>query len=440
MIFPKSKRLHHGYFENLPFYISLSIAFLSHGDTFFMEKRFDILHPLIILPSSIIAFFCIALYAYHDASVSQFLDFKMTEDVFIYAFLGLFFLLLGALLGGRYGGKFFLGPKIMIYLFLSVLIYDVLGIAGFVAVFFVLLFSDVIRREYYVGFFSKILLAIGIIFGALCFYFLGGIPLFNMALRGNAHNGFFIVSNFSYAAGMCFLMPSLSRRKAYVLLFFSGLFFSLWGYRNDVFEIVAMGIFVMYYTRKLSLGGLILMVSLFFSILLILGTYQTESTGQAWRIDNPLSLLLYRFGFTLGIFSKITANASLRDWVTRGILWHISGLRPTVLVGKEIAGYEAKINSTIFGPSLFDGGILELALVFLAVGFIMGYLSSLKKSDYNIAIYGFALAIVLGTVEIGFYFYDMIIISVAFFLALPRISEIFPILDLDQIKRKIFNS
>jgi hypothetical protein len=115
-------------------------------------------------------------------------------------------------------------------------------------------------------------------------------------------------------------------------------------------------------------------------------------------------------------------------------------LRPTALVGKEIAGYEVKINSTIFGPSLFDGGILELALVFLAVGFIMGYLYSLKKSDYNIAIYSFALAIVLGTVEIGFYFYDMIIISIVFFLALPRIAEIFPILDLDEIRRKIFNS
>jgi len=126
------------------------------------------------------------------------------------------------------------------------------------------------------------------------------------------------------------------------------------------------------------------------------GSFIISSLDQDWHLS-PISLLFYRMGFTTHMFDLACDAAGI--WGSlHGQIWTLPSTSP--LIGEILVG-EGNITTTIMGPLILDGGVLELpVMAFIGASINSLYRFSGRFSNY-IPLYAIFFSILLISIEIS---------------------------------------
>lgn len=262
---------------------------------------------------------------------------------------------------------------------------------------------------------------IGIFLQGLNIYLLGGIPLFSGYLKSNACTHLWVISYLIFLPSINILIAKFNKKEYYFLFFVGLLLFAITGYRTTTLAIVLSVFITSYYTRKLKLMDFLIFTSIILILGISIGYVAVKSIEwQHWNL-NPLELVFYRAGFTLGVLDKIipiqgSTGGEVFYYTLTGFFKSVD---PRVIVGNTALGYKSCITSTIFGPALLDFGYTALAIQMFLIGLIlkmMHNVQKIKKGVYT-ALYAIILAHTLIWIETGptdlivWIFYIMAVIS-----------------------------
>ena len=241
---------------------------------------------------------------------------------------------------------------------------------------------------------------------------IGKLPLIAPELREISLTPLFVL-------GYSFVLISnnfglLKEKYPFNLIFpvISLLLFTLYGFRTYIIILVLSSIVTLYLTGNkqktvvyFGLIGLILTIALGYITVLLL--------PQNWKL-NPFELLWYRFTFTFDIFDKIcatvkfslTGNYSLLAETTTG---HI--------ISQNILNYSHNITSTVFGPPIFDGGLVEVSIFTLLTSIsLFNLYKKTKNNKLLVPYYGLVLSIFLVSIEISPYPLILLLIPLSFYI------------------------
>jgi len=187
--------------------------------------------------------------------------------------------------------------------------------------------------------------------------------------------------------------------------------FALYGFRTYILILIISSIVTLYLTgdkEKTVYFGLIGLIST-----IILGYITVLLLPQNWKL-NPFELLWYRFTFTFDVFDKIC------NTVRFNLLGNYSLLTETTtgyIISQKILNYSHNITSTIFGPPIFDGGIIEVSIFSLFVSMSLFKLyKATKNNSLLIPYYGLILSIFLVSIEISPYPLILLLIPLSFYI------------------------
>jgi hypothetical protein len=240
-----------------------------------------------------------------------------------------------------------------------------------------------------------------------------GVPLFDSELRKGYVDAVFIFGYSFLFLGLTFMTRHWDTH--YIVLLFAGslVLLSLFTYRVYVIELVIVVVVSLYMLKKVKLLHVAASGIPLFLLVLLLGYIGVSY--QSWKL-NVIELFFYRPAFTLGVLSRIVHEAGYSGIAHGGLWLHIQS---TVVIGPYLFGYESNITSTIMGPLIFDGGIVELGLMaFFGAGVHTLYRKALADES-RVPYYAVLMAMVLVGVDVSF----IPSIVILFFAGLYLVSE-----------------
>jgi len=131
-------------------------------------------------------------------------------------------------------------------------------------------------------------------------------------------------------------------------------------------------------------------------VLVGLGTITTLLLPQDWHLSGA-SLVLYRIGFTTHMLDEACRMAGWSG-ILHGEIWRMTATSP--LVGEIVAG-SGNITTTILGPLVIDGGLVEMPLMAFAGATLNTLYSRARSAPEFVPYYALVLAILLISIEIS---------------------------------------
>ncbi|KYC52992.1 MAG: hypothetical protein AMQ22_00470 [Candidatus Methanofastidiosum methylothiophilum] len=194
--------------------------------------------------------------------------------------------------------------------------------------------------------------------------------------------------------------------------FISLILFALYGFRTYIVILILSSIVTLYLTDKkqktvyFGLIGLILTIALGYITVLLL--------PQNWKLD-PFELLWYRFTFTFDVFDKICTTVRFNLFGDYSLLTETT---TGYIISQKILNYSHNITSTIFGPPIYDGGIVEVCIfsLFISISLFKLY-GELKNNNILIPYYGLIISIFLVSIEISPYPLILLLIPLSLYIA-----------------------
>lgn len=248
---------------------------------------------------------------------------------------------------------------------------------------------------------EKLLLALAVvalILQALNLVMLGGIPLFDSALKANATTNIWRVAYPLFLITLNLLLARYYDRKYLALIIIGALIFGLNGYRTSVLGIMGSSFITLYYLNKISRRFAIIFIAAIAAGIMAVGYIASQSIAtQHWTL-NPLELVFYRAGFTLEVFEKIIPLAGTTNGHILSMIF--SSGSPRTFIGEYVLHYNVCLTSTLFGPVMLDFGYIGLTLQMIFMGAFLGILNKLKEG-FGIGIYSFILTHTIIWIETG---------------------------------------
>lgn len=273
-----------------------------------------------------------------------------------------------------------------------------------------LLIIFMIKKNVFSIYYKEIYI-VGITFCILNIVIIGKLPLITPEIRELSLTPLFVL-------GYSFVLISnnfgLLKQKYPLNLIFpliSLILFALYGFRTYILILIISSIVTLYLTgdkEKTVYFGLIGLIST-----IIIGYTTVLLLPQNWKL-NPFELLWYRFTFTFDVFDKIC------NTVRFNLLGNYSLLTETTtgyIISQKILNYSHNITSTIFGPPIFDGGIIEVSIFSLFVSMSLFKLyKAIKNNSLLVPYYGLILSIFLVSIEISPYPLILLLIPLSFYI------------------------
>ncbi len=239
----------------------------------------------------------------------------------------------------------------------------------------------------------------------------GGIPLIDSALRKASVTPLFILGYSFLFLGMAFMTKSWDMRWVFAACVGCIGLLSLFTFRVYVVELVVAVFVSLYMLRKVTVKHVVASAIPLVLLLVVLGYMGVRY--QEWKLS-PVELFFFRPAFTFGVLNRIVHEAGYLG-ITHGGIW--LKFSSAVVIGPYLFGYESNITSTILGPLIFDGGIIELGLMafFGAVANTM-YRKALRD-DSKVPYYAILLAMFLVGVDVSFIPSIVLLFFVGLYLA-----------------------
>ena len=248
---------------------------------------------------------------------------------------------------------------------------------------------------------EKLLLALAVaalILQSLNLTLLGGIPLFNSAIKANATTNIWRVAYPLFLITVNLLAAKHYRREYLILILIGAMIFGLNGYRTPVLGILGSSFVTLYYLDKISKRFAIAFIAVIILGVIAVGYIASQSiAGQHWTV-NPLELIFYRAGFTLEVLERIIPLAGTTNGKILGMIF--SSGSPRTFIGEYVLHYNVCLTSTLFGPVMLDFGYIGLAVQMLFMGSFLALLHKAKKGA-GIGIYAFILTHTIIWIETG---------------------------------------
>ena len=248
---------------------------------------------------------------------------------------------------------------------------------------------------------EKLLLALAIgalILQSLNLALLGGIPLFDSAIKANATTNIWRVAYPLFLITVNLLAAKHYRREYLILILIGATIFGLNGYRTSVLGILGSSFVTLYYLDKISKRFAIAFIVVIIVGVIAVGYIASQSiAGQHWTL-NPLELIFYRAGFTLEVLERIIPLAGTTNGKILGMIF--SSGSPRTFIGEYVLHYNVCLTSTLFGPVMLDFGYIGLAVQMLFMGSFLALLHKAKKGA-GIGIYAFILTHTIIWIETG---------------------------------------
>lgn len=242
------------------------------------------------------------------------------------------------------------------------------------------------------------LAVVALILQALNLVMLGGIPLFDSALKANATTNIWRVAYPLFLITLNLLLARYYDRKYLALIVIGALIFGLNGYRTSVLGIMGSSFITLYYLNKISRRFGIIFIAVIAAGIMAVGYIASQSIAtQHWTL-NPLELVFYRAGFTLEVFEKIIPLAGTTNGHVLSMIF--SSGSPRTFIGEYVLHYNVCLTSTLFGPVMLDFGYIGLTVQMIFMGAFLGILNKLKQG-FGIGIYSFILTHTIIWIETG---------------------------------------
>lgn len=235
----------------------------------------------------------------------------------------------------------------------------------------------------------------GIMLLAANLFVTGAVPLLEPTIRFSSQTIAFVFGYSLLFIGVAFTFPR-DRRLAVALTVCGGSVLMLYGFRSYLLVLVLLlGISWWMQGRASARTGLGA-VAVVCIIIVGIGYVTTLLLPQQWHLL-PHELVAYRIGFTTHMLDIACREAGW--WgIFHGSLWTHAATSP--IVGSVVAG-EGNITTTVIGPLILDGGILELSLM-AVLGSVMATLyERARRTLMNVPYYAIAYAILLVSIEIS---------------------------------------
>jgi hypothetical protein len=156
------------------------------------------------------------------------------------------------------------------------------------------------------------------------------------------------------------------------------------------------------------------------TLTVILGYLTTLLLPQNWKL-NPFELLWYRFTFTFDVFDKICTFVNFNFLGSYNLL---SETTTGYIISDKILNYSHNITSTIFGPPIFDGGIIEVGIFTLLTSISLFKLyNRTKNNTLLIPYYSLILSIFLVSIEISPYPLILLLIPLSLYISLTIVNK-----------------
>ena len=243
---------------------------------------------------------------------------------------------------------------------------------------------------------APLLVAAGVAVMAANLVFVGTVPLLDPTARYGSQT-----VPFAFGYGIAFLGSSLLLvRNIRLGLVSAAIVFAVlmpYGFRSYLLILgIALGIEAVMLGKA---GARAIAVACTAGTLVILGMgyVTTVLLPQTWHL-NAAELVLYRVGFTTHMFDNACTVAGWGG-LLHGELWLYVATSP--LVGGIVAG-SGNITSTLMGPLVLDGGVLEVAVGMAFVGYALASLHrSARSARGAIPYYALTMAVAVISVEIS---------------------------------------
>ena len=246
---------------------------------------------------------------------------------------------------------------------------------------------------------EKVILSItliALILQCLNIVLLGGIPLFNSALKSAATTHIWRVAYPLFLIFINFLLYRHYDRKYLLLVIAGALIFGLNGYRTSILGILGSSFITLYFLEKISKKMGVIFILIIAAGVLAVGYIASQSIqGQTWTL-NPLELVFYRAAFTLEVLEKIIPQSATTHGHILSMIF--SSGSPRTFIGNYVLHYNVCLTSTLFGPVMLDFGYIGLILQMLFMGAFLGLLYKLKSQMW---IYSIILTHTIIWIETG---------------------------------------
>ena len=273
-----------------------------------------------------------------------------------------------------------------------------------------LLIIFMIKKNAFSRYYREIYIA-GSLFCILNIIIIGKLPLITPEIREISLTPLFVL-------GYSFVLISnnfgLQKEKYPFNLIFpaiSLILFVLYGFRTYILLLILSSIVTLYLTdnkQKTVYFGLIGL-----TLTIVLGYITVLLLPQNWKL-NPFELLWYRFTFTFDVFDKICAVVKLNLFGNYSLLTETT---TGYIISQKILNYSHNITSTIFGPPIFEGGLVEVSIFTLLISISLFKLyKETKNNNLLIPYYGLILSLFLVSIEISPYPLILLLIPLTFYI------------------------
>lgn len=224
---------------------------------------------------------------------------------------------------------------------------------------------------------------------------IGRLPLLAPGIRFSSQTHPFVFGYSLLFIGVAFSFPR-DRRLSLILALCGGFVLLLYGFRSYLLILLILGGICWWMTGRVSVRQALGAIAVAAIIVVGIGYVTTLLLPQEWHLL-PHELVAYRVGFTTHMLDLSCSEAGW--WgVFHGSLWTHPATSP--LVGEVIAG-GGNITTTVLGPLVLDGGVLELPLM-TVLGSVMATLyRSARIMASHVPYYAIAYAILLISIEIS---------------------------------------
>ncbi len=279
----------------------------------------------------------------------------------------------------------------------------ILGILSLLILFFI---DKNIFSEKYKGIYL-----LGLIICIANIFIIGKLPLINPDIRELALNPLFVL-------GYSFILISnsfglLKEKSPYNIGYpaIALILFFLYGFRTYILILIISSIVTLYLTddkqKTIYFGAIGLIVTI------AVGYLTVFLLPQTWKL-NPLELLWYRFTFTFDVFNKICNNVGFTIFDNHSLLTETT---TGYIISENILNYSHNITSTIFGPPIFNGAIVEVLIFTLLVSMSLFNLYRNSKNSLSLVpYYALIISIFLVSIEISPYPLIILLIPLSFYI------------------------
>ncbi len=277
-------------------------------------------------------------------------------------------------------------------------------------------FETLTARELDYGKPASAMLFIGSLAVILNFLYIG-IPALEPAARLHFHNTFYQFFFMVFITGLALTATKASKvPRLLMLAAYAGALTFLTSFRTDFLLSVGPVLLAGTYTGVLSARKLAALLLMLFPVSMLITLLLLYSGDSGSTLNN---LITGRAGFTMYTLTASYENTGLGGIANGGLLMNsfTQFFTHRIMIGGFAAEYSSLLpryfTSTFAGPLLIDGGIIEVVLVSLFAGAVLGALYGLRQNKPFAAMYAIAMWYTLIWIETGpiqFYFLAMHII------------------------------